>query len=174
MEHVDLVGQMLGWLGIRPDRVLGRADHMAAGMAGLWQAACAFPNARAEWFRTLARTRIRRAIVDQIREVHATRRRVPEPSTMESVGPRENGQLGWPDVADPAARDPAVIAAERLDLIMLLDRLTPRERRLVRRRYWRGLLLRDCVAGVTESRACQMLRQALETMREDRSERWER
>ena len=140
------------------------------------RAAEGFQRRRNAHFTTVARTFVRRALVDEIR------RQSPWPRSQQALRPKSGkvpgwllparsldaplvGALGWDDVLP--APDEWAATERRLLLESALVTLAERERAVVHRYYWLGMTEREIaeILRCTASRVNQLRHAALEKLR---------
>lgn len=189
--YLPLVNQIVAQIARRlPANVL-RDDLFSAGVFGLVDSLRRNGGDDGETFEWYARTRIRGAVVDELRAQDWLTRRARAAVTAageESEG--RNGALVSLDDVTPSDEwnhlastddDPATIAEARDNyraLARAMEKLPERERRIVGMHYFDGVKFKDIGAelGVSEPRVSQLHARALGLLREaiDRADRADR
>jgi RNA polymerase sigma factor for flagellar operon FliA len=190
-NYLPLVNQIVAQIARRlPANVL-RDDLFSAGVFGLVDSLRRNGGDGGETFEWYARTRIRGAVVDELRAQDWLTRRARAAVTAagEETEGRTGGLVSLDDVT-PADEwthlastddDPAA-AVEAMDnyraLARAMEKLPERERRIVGMHYFDGVKFKDIGAelGVSEPRVSQLHARALGLLREfiDRAERTDR
>ena len=139
--------------------VRAREEGINAALAALVEAAHTYRPGGPANFRTYASYRIRGAMVDHVRR---------------QLG-RYHRPAHWPvdllkrhpDWASADALEAAERRVDRANLVAALERLDPRVRLMLVWRYWYGMTLLEVAEpwGLTESRASQLVTEALELLR---------
>jgi RNA polymerase sigma factor (sigma-70 family) len=157
-QHVEWARQVaLSQMHTWPLRA--REEGLNAAMLALVEAARTYRPGGAATFRTYAHHRIRGAVVDHVRRELG---RYWRPSSW----PLHLSKR-LPDWASSAALEAVERRVDRAQLVAAIERLEPRPRLMVVWHYWYGMSLREMgeVWGFTESRASQVMTQALERLR---------
>lgn len=170
-----------GFLRKLPRNVL-REDLVAAGMGGLWDAVRRHPDGPGDAFEWYVRTRVRGAIIDELRAQDWLPRRaraaasaasgtdayIPPPAIVrfdDISASEENRSL----VAASQAADADVMAHETRDrLVAAIATLPERDQHIVSRHYFGGVKFRDLgdELGVSEPRISQLNTRAIKRLRE--------
>ena len=87
-QHLPLVGYVVSEIAHRVPGHVSRNDLVSAGMLGLAQAARSFDESRGIAFDRFASTRIRGALLDELRGRDWASRSVPRPGTWHAAGHR--------------------------------------------------------------------------------------
>jgi RNA polymerase sigma factor for flagellar operon FliA len=189
-NYLPLVNQIVAQIARRlPANVL-RDDLFSAGVFGLVDSLRRNGGDSGETFEWYARTRIRGAVVDELRAQDWLTRRARAAAT--AAGEESEARTGalvsiddvtsndeWNYLAS-ADDDPATIAEARDNyraLASAMEKLPERERRIVGMHYFDGVKFKDIGAelGVSEPRVSQLHARALGLLREaiDRADRTE-
>jgi RNA polymerase sigma factor for flagellar operon FliA len=161
---------VVGRLARRLPANVERDDLLAAGIFGLVDSLRRNGGDGGHAFEGYARTRIRGAVVDELRAQDWLSRRARAASevgasvvSIEDVGNDDEPCLTGDD--DPAAAFEARCLGR--SLARALQQLPERERRVVGRHYFEGARLKDIGAelGVSEPRISQLLGRAIERLR---------
>jgi len=187
-NYLPLVNQIVAQIARRlPANVL-RDDLFSAGVFGLVDSLRRNGGDSGETFEWYARTRIRGAVVDELRAQDWLTRRARAAVT--ASGEETEGRTGalvslddvtpadeWTHLA--STEDDPAAAVEAMDnyraLARAMEKLPERERRIVGMHYFDGVKFKDIGAelGVSEPRVSQLHARALGLLREfiDRAER---
>ncbi len=162
-------------MGIPPTGVQERDDLVSAGVVGLIDAVDRYDPARGVPFEAYARTRIRGAVIDELRRLDGRGRlhwkRVREGIAIDE---RNADALSLDRLAEsgsePAVSDASAPVLERdlwNDLGDAVQALPARERDVIRRYYGADRTLREIghELGVSEARVCQLHARAIAHLR---------
>ena len=177
-EHLPLVYQVVGSMARRlPANVL-RDDLVAAGVFGLVDSLRKNGGDIGDGFEWYARTRIRGAIVDELRAQDWLPRRARRAAATHSATARWNVVVSVEDVSGlEDALHAAVVTEDPVEqiearsqhraLARAIELLPERERRIVGMHYFKGLRFKDIGAelGVSEPRISQLHARALGRLR---------
>ena len=155
-----------------------RPDLLSFGAIGLMDAIDKFDAEVGVQFETYATRRIRGAMFDGLRSLTwfprgADRRASRKIHKIVAVDfQTAQAQNGYPlaetlsDRVEELPDDIAEIAAEHQEVVRAIEALPPRERRIVLEYYFERRCLADIGAdmGISESRACQLHRRALQAL----------
>lgn len=144
-----------------------RGDLIAAGMAGAWQTLTRHGHKPPDEFAKLVRSRIRGAILDELRaEMHKTRRAPDAPIFVELEQVARKLGADDPSFEELERHQELVDATGRLAAAMA--QLPERERELLELSYFDGVKQADLAKrwGVSAPRISQLHRQALGRLRQ--------
>lgn len=175
-EFTPLVHQIVGGFIKRLPRSILREDLVAAGMSGLWDAIRRHPNGEGAHFEYYVRTRVRGAILDELRAQDWMPRRARaaakvDPSLVSAV-------IRHDDLSEAEQRGILVYnvgADELLDahrklqrLLSYIDDLPVRERHIVAEHYFRGVKFKDLALEleISEPRISQLHSRAIARLRQ--------
>jgi RNA polymerase sigma factor FliA len=176
-QHLHLVHGVVHRLARRLPPNVERDDLVAAGTFGLVEALQRNHGSQGPTFAWYARTRIRGAVVDELRAQDWLSRRARDRATsdkaaggvgaafvsLEETGLSAEAELA--SCADPAAE--AEAKSDRRALSRALARLPDRERRVITMHYFEGAKLKTIGAslGVSEPRVSQLHARAIAQLR---------
>jgi RNA polymerase sigma factor for flagellar operon FliA len=177
-EHLHLVHGVVHRLARRLPPNVERDDLVAAGTFGLVEALQRNRGDEGATFAWYARTRIRGAVVDELRAQDWLSRRARDRATSDkAAGGAGAAFVSLEDAAVAAASeeltsnaDPAAEAEARSDrraLSRALERLPARERQVITMHYFEGAKLKTIGAslGVSEPRVSQLHARAIAQLR---------
>jgi RNA polymerase sigma factor for flagellar operon FliA len=163
-----------------------RADLVAAGMSGLWDAIQKHGDEKTENFEWYVRVRVRGAILDELRAQDWLPRRaraavnraqrsdtsaqssLPAVVRLEDVGDGEQARCLMDTTASANAEQEVLRKMEREHLERMVQLLPERERYIVSMHYFRGVKFKDLgkILGVSEPRISQLHSRAMGRMRD--------
>lgn len=178
-QYTDLVRRIANQIHRRSPPSVQRDDLIAAGMSGLWDALRRRGDNRDARFDFYVCTRVRGAIIDELRaEDWLPRRRsrtaegggAPRATTsvvhFEDLGLRDQRRVAAREFWD---EDDAVESKMSMERVMsVMSRLPERERYVLMMRDIEGVAIKDLgeELGVSKPRICQLRTQALRRLRE--------
>lgn len=181
LAYMPLVHQTVRELARRLPANVQRDDLLAAGVYGLVDSLRKNGGDQGASFRFYARTRIRGAIVDELRAQdwlsRRARDRVSAEAEAEGVSSAPAAFVSLDDLGGvedqeffAASDDPAAVAEARCEcraLALAIAQLPERERRIVGRHYFDGMKFKDIglELGVSEPRISQLHARALGLLR---------
>ncbi len=179
-RYAPLVKKIAGGFQRKLPRNVLREDLIAAGMGGLWDAVRRHPDGPSESFEWYVRTRVRGAILDELRAQDWLPRRAranaEAASGTDSYAPPP-AVVRFDDVSEweqnkALAEDSdieATIAANSLQeqLVKTVARLPARECHIVSQHYFRGVKFKDLGAelGISEPRVSQLHARAIRRLK---------
>jgi len=175
-EFTPLVHRIVGGFLRRLPRNILREDLIAAGMGGLWDAIRRHPKGEGAHFEYYVRTRVRGAILDELRAQDWLPRRARAAAAVDpnllSVVVRHDDLSEFEQkgiLVCHTAADELLDASRMLRrLLGYIDELPLRERHIISEHYFRGVKFKDLAAelGVSESRVSQLHSRAIARLRQ--------
>lgn len=181
-EHLPLVRKIAGRAAARAPSSVTREELFCAGALGLVDSVTRDQETAGPAFTSYLRTRIRGAIVDELRAQDWLPRRARarnERGEVRDGAPNPVAVLRFDDLPPGPAREPASTdeprdplceverRRERACLLSALEQLDPRDRMVLRLHYFRGMRLKEIgrLLGVSEARVSQIHHRALGRLR---------
>lgn len=175
-EFTPLVHRIVGGFIKRLPRNILREDLLAAGMGGLWDAIRRHPNGEGAHFEYYVRTRVRGAILDELRAQDWLPRRA------RAAAHNDHNLLAVVVLHDDLSEteqkgilvhnigaDELLDARRKLQrLLSYIDDLPVRERRIIAEHYFRGIKFKDLAVEleISEPRVSQLHARALARLRQ--------
>lgn len=169
--------QIVGGIQRRLPRTVDRNDLLSAGMAGLWQATCR-ATVYDEGFEWYVRTRIRGAVLDELRHQDWLPRRMRADAAEGEHLPSivlygDEADLGSAEhrLGQTTEEELSDLLVNRKELRVLLEaelaKLPDRQQYVLAGRYFRGQKFKDLAAvlGISEPRVFQIATKGLAQLR---------